>query len=120
MDKLLKMLGFTEEDDIDYSTLTSDEQRTYNDMLRKLEQVEGQEIKGDHIKVYITNMKNTLALELVDVPEEEKEKNLFLKARLKNYILLESFLETPERAKKALEANIRASGFKNAKVDSIV
>jgi hypothetical protein len=47
-------------------------------------------------------MKNGVAEELADLPSKD-ERNYVLKARLKNYILLEKVLNTPKQAREALE-----------------
>jgi len=52
----------------------------------------------DYIGMMVTGVENELAA--YDLP---KEKDLLLKARLRNYILLRAFLTGPEKARKAME-----------------
>lgn len=44
------------------------------------------------IRKHITDMKNSVALEMARTPYEEKDKIIKLQARMENYILLESIL----------------------------
>ena len=47
-------------------------------------------------------------MQLTDVdPIQEPHKDLQLKARLKNYIMLEAFLLAPEKAQKAVEDSLK-------------
>jgi len=70
------------------------------------------------VKDYITSMKVALEEKLADEPEFVRvfifsvpnRNQIFMKARLRNYIMLEAFLESPEKAKIAVEkavANIK-------------
>lgn len=119
MDSLLKMLGLGE--DVEYSDLNDQEKITYEQLSRKKEEIENAEITGENIKDYITQMKNAVSSELADLPSDEKskERNTYLKARLKNYILLEELLFTPDKAKKMFKARMKASGIKS-EVNSII
>ena len=56
----------------------------------------------ESIKTYIKTMRDAVETELAVTGLNSKQ-DTFLKARLRNYMLLEAFLSTPERAKKALE-----------------
>lgn len=84
------------------------EKETYFQML---EEVQKSQLTIEKIKGYISNMRDGVAKELIDEPEFtrilffkfDNRKQILLKARLKNYILLESFLTSPERAKEQLE-----------------
>lgn len=56
------------------------------------------------------DMKNSIALQLSDLlvlDEQSKEKDRLLKARLKNYLVLEAFLTSPEKAEKALRDSLK-------------
>ena len=95
LDKILEDQG------LNYEDLNSAERETYrkaNFSLHKLTVAD--------VKTYITNMKNSVALQLTETPLENTEENVILKARLKNYILLESFLLTPEKAEEALKKQL--------------
>lgn len=56
----------------------------------------------ENIKQYISSMRGSVEEELCDASLGTKQ-DLFLKARLRNYKLLEAYLSTPEKAQKALE-----------------
>ncbi len=57
------------------------------------------------IKTHIARMKYSVEMELTN-PDLTLKQDLFLKARLRNYLLLEGFLQSPERAKEQVERNI--------------
>ena len=96
MDKILKKVG------LDYDNLTTDEQTTLHGWVSDVETAKMSPLK---IKEYIQSMKRSVSLELSDSKLGKKE-DMYLKARLRNYILLEAFLETPEKAKEALDRAI--------------
>jgi len=56
----------------------------------------------DHVKVLIETVERELAT--YDLP---KNKDLFLKARLKNYLIIADFLTGPDKAKKYIEQSIQ-------------
>lgn len=103
--------------DLKFEDLSADERETLFTWLRVLG--EGK-ITIESIRTYIASMKEAVEKELTDYPEEtiikiwfikiriakNRDKELILKARLRNYMLLEAFLSTPERAKQALERTI--------------
>jgi len=60
------------------------------------------QISVEKIKVYINTMKAAVEQEL-SVSGLNTKQDLYLKARLRNYMLLEGFLSSPERAKEALD-----------------
>ena len=53
----------------------------------------------------IRMMRDAVSLQLCD--EEDPKKNAILKARLKNYILLEGFLSAPGKAQEALDRALK-------------
>ena len=71
-----------------------------------LEALSNNQITVEKIKSYIVEMKSAVEMELTKSSLNPKE-DMFLKARLKNYLLLEAFLFTPERAKEQLERNLK-------------
>ena len=89
-----------------YEDLLEDEKKTLSEWMKNLNNAE---LTITNIKDYITRMKVTVEEELTKTGLDSKQ-DLFLKARLRNYMLLESYLESPQRAKKALESAI--SGIK--------
>jgi len=60
----------------------------------------------EDIKEHVREMSDVIARELCseDLP---KKKDIFLKARLRNYLALYDFIANPEKAKKALEDQLR-------------
>lgn len=99
MDQILEAFG------LKYEELTGDEKSTLTTWLHD---VEAKSLSIQDIQQYVSDMKNSVATQLADTPHFKKEENILLKARLKNYSLLEAFLSTPQRAKRALEQHIEA------------
>ena len=97
-----------EEQGIDIDTLNAAEKETY---FKMLEAVQKAQMTPEKLKDHITTMREAITLELIKEPEFNyififkvpNRKQILLKARLQNYILLESFLLSPEKAKQALE-----------------
>jgi len=85
-----------------YEELNSAERETLNSMLDSLNK---SEFSLGSVREYIAAMKEAVEKELTETTHNSKQ-DLFLKARLKNYMLLAAFLETPEKAKKALERSL--------------
>lgn len=84
------------------------EKESYYQML---EEVQKSQLTIEKLKVYIEGMRDAVSKDLISEPEFirififkfENRKQIYLKARLQNYILLLSFLLSPERAKEQLE-----------------
>lgn len=93
IDQLLEKVG------LKYEDLTSIEKETLNTWMETLQK--GQ-VSVESVKEYITSMKEAVEAELAKADLGTKQ-DLFLKARLRNYMLLDSFLTTPERAKEQIE-----------------
>ena len=70
--------------------------------FKMLEVVEKSQMTPERLKDYISSMKMAVEQDLTK-SVLGKEEDLFLKARLKNYILLEAFLTSHKRAKAQLE-----------------
>lgn len=96
IDKLLEKTG------LKYEDLNATEKDTLNNWIDTLE-------KGNlslpKVKEYVQSMKDAVENELAKSDLGSK-KDLFLKARLRNYILLDAFLTTPEKAKEQIENQI--------------
>jgi len=93
MDKLLEKVG------LKYDDLNPSEKETLNTWMETLQK--GQ-ISVERIREYITGMKEAVEQELAKSDLGSKQ-DLFLKARLRNYMLLDAFMSTPERAKEQIE-----------------
>lgn len=87
---------------INYEDLTTAEKETLENWEKALRanEVTPEKIK-DYIGMMIAGVENELAA--YDLP---KEKDLLLKARLRNYLLLRAFLTGPEKAQKAMQEAI--------------
>lgn len=107
LDDLLKKLN------LKYEDLNVSERET---MQVWLEQLSKREVTLSDIILHVLSMKEAVEQELINTEEYlhlfffkiANRKQILLKARLKNYMLIEAFLSTPEKAKRALEAQISA------------
>ena len=93
IDDLLEKVG------LKYDDLTSVEKETLNSWMEALQK--GQ-VSVEKIKDYIVSMREAVEMELAKSDLGTKQ-DLFLKARLRNYMLLDGFLTTPEKAKEQIE-----------------
>lgn len=93
-----------EEYNLSYEDLNIEERDTYNKQVFDLKTL----TIGDLVE-HIQNMKNAIALQLTDVPDdvEHIDINCKLKARLKNYLLQEAFLTSPDKAEKSLREALK-------------
>lgn len=82
-----------------YEDLNPGEKETLNTWVETLQK--GQ-VSLEKVKEYITSMKQAVENELAREDLGSKQ-DLFLKARLRNYMLLDSFMTTPEKAKEQME-----------------
>ena len=92
LDRLVDTLG-------GYDKLSEDEQKVYRDQL---EVIQGKQITIEDIKVFVRGMIGAIERSLSDTKEGSHESR-HLKARLKNALVIEAYIFSPERAKKALE-----------------
>jgi len=94
--------------DLKYEQLSSVERET---LLSWMDALNRNQLTTDKIQQYINVMRDAVDQELVNEPEFNylfifrvpNRKQILLKARLRNYMLLQAFLLTPEKAKAALE-----------------
>lgn len=96
--QILESFGIT-----DFDKLTSDEQKTLHTWVNKVEKAT---ITLEDVKRGLMVMREVVEAELVK-EETKGRKDIYLKARLKNIILLETILNRPERARSALEGYIQ-------------
>lgn len=66
------------------------------------EALQKSQLSIEKIRDYISSMKSAVEQELTKSRLGSKD-DMFLKARLRNYMLLEAFLTTPERAREQME-----------------
>jgi hypothetical protein len=93
---------FLEKVGLKYEDLNPLEKETLNTWMESLQK--GQ-LSVEKIKEYVTAMREAVEQELSKSDLGSKQ-DLFLKARLRNYMLLDAFLSTPERAKQQIESAI--------------
>jgi len=93
VDDILKKLN------LKYEDLNSVEKETLHTWLEALTK---NKLTLENVKTYIKAMKDGVEQELTDTKHNSKQ-DLFLKARLRNYLLLEAFLSTPDKAKEAID-----------------
>jgi len=96
IDQILEKFG------IKYEELYADEKEILNSWLESLEK---NTISIESIKQYVNSMKDILESEIA-TSETTGRKDLFAKARLKNYLLLSAFLTGPEKARQQLEKQL--------------
>jgi hypothetical protein len=111
LDKLLEKFGL-KWDDLD--TPGHSGEREY--LLQMVSSIEQKQVTVQTIREHIANMKSVVEQRLINEPEFNyififkvpNRKQILLKARLENYLLLESMLSSPEKAQKAVEAQLLA------------
>lgn len=96
LDKYIDTLG-------GYDKLSEEEKRIYRSQL---EVIQGKSLTIEDLKTFIRNMISAIELSLSDT-KEGSHNSRHLKARLKNALVIEAYLFSPERAKKALEDQYR-------------
>ncbi len=102
MDKILEKLGLS------YSDLSYAERETLQSWSESLS---AGSLTLEKLREYITAMRDSVEQELTQTTHNSKQ-DIFLKARLRNYILLEAYLTSPEKAKKAIELQLSGIGKK--------
>lgn len=95
MDELLQMLGYN----LKYDDLTQVERETFH---KKLEEIKRNPPSIADEREHIRIMKESVERELTKTTNT-KEEDILLKARLRNYSLLDAFLVSAEKAEKALK-----------------
>ena len=93
IDEILQDVG------LKYEDLTAEEKSTLDKWMTSLTQ---SVVSVENVRDYIKQMRDAVETELTQTGHGS-EQDYLLKARLRNYMLLEAFLSTPERAKKAIE-----------------
>ena len=96
MDKILERLG------LKYDDLTVAEKETLNSWTQTLD---SNQLTVLAVKDFVTSLKYSVEQELSETSHNTKQ-DLFLKARLRNLMLLEAFLSTPQKAKQAIDRAI--------------
>lgn len=94
LEQLLKQRGVD-----DYDALTDDEKKTYREWL---DVQSNAELSIEKLKGYIKQMRISVEMTLA-THDLKPQQDMYLKARLKNYILIEALFELPEKARKMIE-----------------
>lgn len=97
-DKILKDQG------LEYEDLNPAEREIYNKA-----NFDTRSLSVGDIKNHIAYMKNSVAIQLCNTVEGDPA-NPVLKGRLKNYIVLETFLVSPEKAQEAFKKQVEKKG----------
>jgi uncharacterized coiled-coil protein SlyX len=97
------LLELLENRGIKYETLSTAEKDTLQEWSKALvsKELTLLDVK-DHIRALIEGVERELASYNLD-----KNQDLFLKARLKNYLMISDFLTGPEKAKKYIEQSLQ-------------
>ena len=98
-DEILEKIG------LKYEDLNSSEKETLNQWVQSMQK---SSLTLEKVKESIQSMRYAVEQELINEPETRffffiNRKQILLKARLRNYMLIEALLTSPERAKQALE-----------------
>ena len=93
IDELLKKFN------LKYEDLNAAEQETLTSWLTALQKGT---LTTEKIKEYIISMRESVETELTKTGHDSKQ-DLFLKARLRNYMLLEAYMLTPDKASQQME-----------------
>lgn len=96
MDEILASLGYSQ---LKYDDLKPHERETFHMWLQAIEQ---SEVTVDKIKLFIDSMKYAIEQDLTRHNLSHDE-DLYLKARLRNLILISAFLSSPQQAKQQLQ-----------------
>ena len=96
IDSILERTG------LKYDDLKPAEIETLNGWLKRLE---SKEFTVSNVKEYIVAMRRSVDEEVSKTTHNSKQ-DIFLKARLRNYILLEAFLDSPGKARKEVERRL--------------
>ena len=109
LEDTLKRLGIDS-----YDGMSEAEKTTYDSWLAQM----SKDITVNDIRDNVRSMQSSVILELSEEPEfiyskifpflkRSNPKNIYLKARLKNYLMLSAFLSSPEEARKTVERNLQ-------------
>jgi len=97
---------------VKYEDLNPLEKETLREWQKALE---SKQLTVEGIKDYVRTLTEAVERDLTDIKEtttawgwlSNRKKDIFLKARLKNYLMLLDFLSGPEKARKYIEQSIK-------------
>lgn len=96
LDKLLEKFNLKFED------LNLDERETLNTWVEAIQKAQ---VTPERVREFVVTMREAVEKELTKTDHNTKQ-DIFLKARLRNYLVLEGFLTSPEKAEQQLELAI--------------
>lgn len=97
LSKLLEKFG------VNYEDLNPSEKETLSQWVQSLQT---NQLTLDGVKTYLKHLIEGVERELATY-NLSREQDLFLKARLKNYLMLYDFLTAPDRAQKYIEQSLQ-------------
>lgn len=105
IDNILEKTG------LKYEDLSSAERET---LIQWTTMLDNNQLTVEKIRFFVKSLRDSIENELIDEPEFIRvlffkvlnRKQILLKARLKNIILFDSLLTSPERAKKSMESQV--------------
>jgi len=100
-DQALQLFGV--ESNVKYEDLTPVEKESFHKMLADIQQTA---LSVEKIRDYIRAMRDGVEDELTKHNLDSKQ-DIFLKARLRNYRLLDAFLTVPEKARKQFQEALK-------------
>lgn len=104
MDDILESILKRINPDLEYEDLTEDERST---LLTMSESLQKGELTVSSFRDFISQMKYSVENELTK-PDLDKNQDIYLKARLRNLMLIEAFLIAPEKVKEQVEKAINS------------
>lgn len=105
MSKLLEKFG------IKYEDLNPAERETFSQWQEALTK---SQLTLENVKDYLKNLIDAVQKEIIELKESTSlftalfnwKKDFYLKARLKNYLMLQDFLTAPDKAQKYIEQSL--------------
>lgn len=88
---------------VKYEDLNAAERETLEQWYKTLA---SKELTVSDIKDHVANLIHAVELELADY-NLPKEKDLLLKARIRNYLMLHDFLSAPDKARRHIEQSLQ-------------
>lgn len=74
-------------------------------LMQWLDSLQKNQLTIEGIHAYIKSMRDSVEMELTTTTISDKQ-DMLLKARLRNYMMLEAFLTAPEKAKRLMEQQL--------------
>jgi vacuolar-type H+-ATPase subunit E/Vma4 len=106
------MLNLLDKFEVNYDDLNPAEKETYNQWIKALS---SNQLTLESVKEYLNQLISAVERELTELKETTSfwtflygwKKDFYLKARLKNYLMIQDFLTAQDRAVKHIEQSIK-------------